>query len=284
MGRHLERRPPPPCSGARRDSHFLARAPGITPADHRRQPARAFSLSTSPTQPRWKKCSIRKTSAPPCGWRTCAAWHCWPSPRPRVALGEYSPLEVKHSVVGYGRAEKHQVERMVRTLTGLDEKMETEDVSDALAVAICHATLVRSAGAEGLWRHSMIRWLTIAGTAARVRGVGCGGGWTACHVHQVLSRLRARLRFHRRSSATAKPTIKETPDDDPETFQLEDQAVATIFDLAEKLDHFKRPVESGLKVANMGAKTFRWEDGGAVQRGQIQLLSGSERAGAARRL
>jgi crossover junction endodeoxyribonuclease RuvC len=59
----------------------------------------------------------------------------------RISLGEYSPLEVKHSVVGYGRAEKHQVERMVRTLTGLDQDMETEDVSDALAVAICHATL-----------------------------------------------------------------------------------------------------------------------------------------------
>lgn len=63
----------------------------------------------------------------------------------RVALGEYSPLEVKHSVVGYGRAEKHQVQRMVRTLTGLEQKMETEDVSDALAVAICHATLAISA-------------------------------------------------------------------------------------------------------------------------------------------
>ncbi len=59
----------------------------------------------------------------------------------RIALGEYSPLEVKHSVVGYGRAEKHQVERMVRTLTGLKQDLETEDVSDALAVAICHATL-----------------------------------------------------------------------------------------------------------------------------------------------
>jgi crossover junction endodeoxyribonuclease RuvC len=60
----------------------------------------------------------------------------------RVSLGEYSPLEVKTSVVGYGRAEKHQVSRMVRTLTGLDQEMETEDVSDALAVAICHATFV----------------------------------------------------------------------------------------------------------------------------------------------
>ena len=58
----------------------------------------------------------------------------------QVALGEYSPLEVKTSVVGYGRAEKHQVGRMVRVLTGLDEEVATEDVSDALAVAICHAT------------------------------------------------------------------------------------------------------------------------------------------------
>jgi crossover junction endodeoxyribonuclease RuvC len=43
-------------------------------------------------------------------------------------------------VVGYGRAEKHQVQMMVRTLTGLQGVIETEDASDALAVAICHAT------------------------------------------------------------------------------------------------------------------------------------------------
>ena len=59
----------------------------------------------------------------------------------RVTLGEYSPLEVKTSVVGYGRAEKQQVGQMVRILTGLSEDMESEDVSDALAVAICHATV-----------------------------------------------------------------------------------------------------------------------------------------------
>ena len=57
-----------------------------------------------------------------------------------IELGEYSPLEVKTSVVGYGRAEKRQVQRMVRTLTGLKGVIETEDASDALAVAICHAT------------------------------------------------------------------------------------------------------------------------------------------------
>jgi hypothetical protein len=56
-------------------------------------------------------------------------------------------------------------------------------------------------------------------------------------------------------------TYKETADDDPETFQMESESTAQIFDLAGKLNHFSRPLESGLKVANMGAKTFRWEEG-----------------------
>ncbi len=63
-----------------------------------------------------------------------------------VALGEYSPLEVKISVVGYGRAEKHQVQLMVRSLTGLGEAIESEDAADALAVAICHATTASRPG------------------------------------------------------------------------------------------------------------------------------------------
>jgi crossover junction endodeoxyribonuclease RuvC len=61
-----------------------------------------------------------------------------------VALGEYSPLEIKNCLVGYGRAEKHQVQLMVRNLTGFQEEFETEDASDALAVAICHAMLQNS--------------------------------------------------------------------------------------------------------------------------------------------
>jgi crossover junction endodeoxyribonuclease RuvC len=56
----------------------------------------------------------------------------------RIALGEYSPLEVKSSVVGYGRAEKHQMKLMVKSLTGVE--IEAEDAADAIAVAICHAT------------------------------------------------------------------------------------------------------------------------------------------------
>jgi crossover junction endodeoxyribonuclease RuvC len=55
-------------------------------------------------------------------------------------LAEYSPLEVKISVVGYGRAEKCQVKSMVRSLLALPEAIESEDACDALAVAICHAT------------------------------------------------------------------------------------------------------------------------------------------------
>ncbi|HLG96931.1 MAG TPA: crossover junction endodeoxyribonuclease RuvC [Bryobacteraceae bacterium] len=57
-----------------------------------------------------------------------------------LLLGEYSPLEIKTSVVGYGRAEKHQVMRMVHSLLGLEAQIESEDACDAIAVAICHAT------------------------------------------------------------------------------------------------------------------------------------------------
>jgi hypothetical protein len=56
---------------------------------------------------------------------------------------------------------------------------------------------------------------------------------------------------------------EEADDDDPEKFQLEDSGTEVMFDLAARLDHFKHPLESGLKVANMGVKTFRWEDGDA---------------------
>ena len=57
-----------------------------------------------------------------------------------VGFAEYSPLEVKMSVVGYGRAEKCQVQVMVQSLLHLPEAIASEDASDALAIAICHAT------------------------------------------------------------------------------------------------------------------------------------------------
>jgi len=57
-----------------------------------------------------------------------------------LEFGEYSPLEIKTAVVGHGRAEKRQVQWMVRSLLALKTDIESEDASDALAVAICHAT------------------------------------------------------------------------------------------------------------------------------------------------
>ena len=56
-----------------------------------------------------------------------------------LPLAEYSALAVKSSVVGYGRAEKHQVQQMVASLLKLSQPIASEDASDALAVAICHA-------------------------------------------------------------------------------------------------------------------------------------------------
>src|SRR5215510_10050547 len=56
-----------------------------------------------------------------------------------LGLAEYSPLEVKMSVVGFGRAEKSQVQLMVRSLLRLTEAVKSLDACDALAVAICHA-------------------------------------------------------------------------------------------------------------------------------------------------
>jgi crossover junction endodeoxyribonuclease RuvC len=51
---------------------------------------------------------------------------------------EYTPAEIKRAVVGYGRAEKHQVGQMVKLLLGLTAAPSPHDAADALAVAICH--------------------------------------------------------------------------------------------------------------------------------------------------
>lgn len=57
-----------------------------------------------------------------------------------LAVEEYSPLEIKGSVVGYGRATKDQVQLMTASLLGLREVIQPHDACDALAVAICYAT------------------------------------------------------------------------------------------------------------------------------------------------
>ncbi len=57
-----------------------------------------------------------------------------------LSVGEYSPAQVKLALAGNGRAEKQQVEWMTRALLGLSEPIQSLDASDAVAVAICHAT------------------------------------------------------------------------------------------------------------------------------------------------
>ena len=56
-----------------------------------------------------------------------------------VQIFEYTPLQVKQSVVGYGRAEKKQVMEMVRRLCGLKSAPKPDDAADAVALALCHA-------------------------------------------------------------------------------------------------------------------------------------------------
>ena len=69
----------------------------------------------------------------------------------KIEIAEYAPLTIKCSVVGYGRAEKEQVQIMVARLLGLAEIPEPADASDALAIAICdlhtQATLTRQRSA-----------------------------------------------------------------------------------------------------------------------------------------
>jgi len=69
-----------------------------------------------------------------------------------LSVNEYSPLEVKMSVVGYGRAEKHQVQMMVLSLLGVTQQFGSFDATDALAVAICHGTRAQLAAVAGAAR------------------------------------------------------------------------------------------------------------------------------------
>jgi crossover junction endodeoxyribonuclease RuvC len=84
-----------------------------------------------------------------------------------VQVFEYTPAEVKRAVVGYGRAEKPQVQQMIKVMLGLAEPPSPHDAADALAVAVCHIhaqprrvadALASSAGGRARktatsWRH-----------------------------------------------------------------------------------------------------------------------------------
>ena len=70
-----------------------------------------------------------------------------------IPIYEYTPLQVKQSVVGYGRAEKKQVMEMVRRMLHLSEIPRPDDAADALAIALCHGraatSLLFQAGEKG---------------------------------------------------------------------------------------------------------------------------------------
>lgn len=69
-----------------------------------------------------------------------------------IELGEYSPVQIKSTVVGSGTADKKQVQYMVRVILGLPEEPKPDHAADALAAAICHDNLrlaTRLAGAAG---------------------------------------------------------------------------------------------------------------------------------------
>lgn len=60
-----------------------------------------------------------------------------------VEIYEYTPLQIKQAVVGYGRADKNQVQEMVKMLLNLKEIPKPDDVADALAVALCHGNSLK---------------------------------------------------------------------------------------------------------------------------------------------
>jgi crossover junction endodeoxyribonuclease RuvC len=95
-----------------------------------------------------------------------------------LEVAEYSPLSIKSAVVGYGRAEKHQVQQMVMRLLNLDQIPEPADAADALAIAICH--------------------LHTAATKERQSDVSCDSKYAPCHPERTSPpRLRGEPRGRR---------------------------------------------------------------------------------------
>ena len=65
-----------------------------------------------------------------------------------IRIFEYTPLQVKQAVAGYGRADKKQVQQMVKLLLGLKEVPKPDDTADAVAIAICHGHSYNPHGIE----------------------------------------------------------------------------------------------------------------------------------------
>ncbi len=61
----------------------------------------------------------------------------------KLDLFEYTPLQIKQAITGYGRADKKQIQEMVRVILGLKDVPRPDDCADALAAAICHSMTIR---------------------------------------------------------------------------------------------------------------------------------------------
>ena len=102
-----------------------------------------------------------------------------------VPIVEYTPAEVKQSVVGYGRAEKGQVQSMIQLLLGLAEPPAPFDASDALAIAVCHLHRMNLRGVERLAAATLPRAAGRADELARLPSVSPR--------HSMIAHLRGRL-------------------------------------------------------------------------------------------
>jgi crossover junction endodeoxyribonuclease RuvC len=94
-------------------------------------------------------------------------------------VAEYTPAEVKRAVVGYGRAEKAQVQQMVKVLLGLDCVPTPHDAADALAVAICHvhARPVPAAGSPRTASPKVVSLRAASPGAAQTAGKPVARSW-----------------------------------------------------------------------------------------------------------
>ena len=109
-----------------------------------------------------------------------------------VPVFEYTPAEIKRAVVGYGRAEKQQVQQMMKLLLGLAAVPQPHDAADALAVAICHlncATGPIAARAAGVVaaRTARVSWRSYRPGAPRSRP----GASTGAAAAPAIARVRA---------------------------------------------------------------------------------------------
>lgn len=81
-----------------------------------------------------------------------------------VSIAEYTPLQIKLGLVGYGRAEKKQVQQMVKTILNLKEVPKPDDTADALAAAICHG---HSSGYQEKFQQQIQKKIAVQGKGSQ---------------------------------------------------------------------------------------------------------------------